>query len=514
MARRKLVTRNQVLKSIYIKHLRGIKNLDINFEGSTVTGIFGLNGSGKTTILQTIMCLYRDKGTENTKMSRFFKYTSAANKWTGSEYSAVMDYVNQSLKKHKNEINKTIEYKKPRSEWSPRQAQKPDRDVIFISLSDSIPDIEKISDKKVTFNPVVGAALDAQITTAATQIMGVRYENLVISKIDKIDCYTVKRNGIDCHSLNLGAGEQKIFRILQRLYRAQDYSLLIIDEIDLTIHTAALRELIKVMINEASRPGRNLQIIFTSHRQELMQNPQYNVRFIINTPSKTFCLNNPTEDCYEQLSGNPHKYLKVYVEDDLASAIARKACVECGMNAHTDIVRFGSITNSVRLALGLACQYENLDELDDVVFFGDGDVKEFTNPVEIKKQINNTLAGGDNYLQERRDKVFTMIKHFNPSKNHGIYLHPEEYIHEALISLDERNSLYPEIIRKSKAILNVIDQHEYIGKLLEQGETLIDVVNAFASTQEWNHYVNDLKSWILSRKAVHKPDLANLSITL
>lgn len=39
--------------------------------GNSVTGIFGLNGSGKTTILQTVMCLYRDKGTENTKMSRF-----------------------------------------------------------------------------------------------------------------------------------------------------------------------------------------------------------------------------------------------------------------------------------------------------------------------------------------------------------------------------------------------------------------------------------------------------------
>ena len=71
MARRKLVTRNQVLKSIHIKQLRGVRDLDINFVGSPVTGIFGINGSGKTTILQTIMCLYRDKGTENTKMSRF-----------------------------------------------------------------------------------------------------------------------------------------------------------------------------------------------------------------------------------------------------------------------------------------------------------------------------------------------------------------------------------------------------------------------------------------------------------
>lgn len=73
MARRKiLVTEKQVLKSLKINSLRGIKNLDISFNGNPVTGIFGLNGSGKTTILQTIMCLYRAKNAENTKMSRFF----------------------------------------------------------------------------------------------------------------------------------------------------------------------------------------------------------------------------------------------------------------------------------------------------------------------------------------------------------------------------------------------------------------------------------------------------------
>lgn len=97
-----------------------------------------------------------------------------------------------------------------------------------------------------------------------------------------------------------------------------------IDEIDLTIHTAALKELIKIMAEEASKPDRLLQVVFTSHRQELMHNPIFNVRFIINTPDKTFCLENPTEDCYELLSSDPLKYFKIYVEDDLAAAIVKK----------------------------------------------------------------------------------------------------------------------------------------------------------------------------------------------
>lgn len=55
MGRSLLVVKNQVLKSLHISQLRGVKDLDIDFSGSPVTGIFGLNGSGKTTILQTLV---------------------------------------------------------------------------------------------------------------------------------------------------------------------------------------------------------------------------------------------------------------------------------------------------------------------------------------------------------------------------------------------------------------------------------------------------------------------------
>ena len=504
MARKvKLVTDKQVLKKLIINTLRGVKNLEISFEGCPVTGIFGLNGSGKTTILQTVMCLYRDKNSENTKMSRFFKYTTNANKWIGSSYSAVMDYY-QLSKRHIQITDRTIKYSKHGSEWTPRQASKPDRNIIYISLSDSIPDIEKVSDSRVTFRPLVGEALDNQISIAATQIMGVDYQNLKISKIDKLDCFTVDRNNVMCHSLNLGAGEQKVFRILQRLYRAPQYSLLVIDEIDLTLHTAALRRLIHVMVLEAQKPDRQLQIVFTSHRQELMKNAKFNVRYILNTQAKTFCLDNPSENCYEQLSGTPEKYLKVYVEDDIAEAIITKCIQECEMSKHFVACRFGSITNSVRLALGIACQYDDLDEMDDTVFFGDGDVEEFTKEEKIKIQIDKTLSGGEDFLQQRRDKVLSLVKHFCPQTINGRKQHPEEFIHCALGSIDENNCIYPEIVKDSNAILNVADHHDYVKELLDKGYALKDIINLVSMTNLWNDYVTDVKKWIQDRKIAHR----------
>lgn len=97
-------------------------------------------------------------------------------------------------------------------------------------------------------------------------------------------------------------------------------------------------------------------------------------------------------------------------------------------------------------------------------------------------------------MQQRRDKVATLIKHFNPIKADGTIQHPEEYIHDAIILLDERDNPYPEVINKSKSILAVVNHHEYISKLIEQGITLDDIINTFSMTNQWSQYVQDLKT--------------------
>ena len=73
------------LKSISISKLKGLRNVTIDFgdENHRITGIFGLNGSGKTTILHTIMCLYAQSYNQtniskeyiaDTQMSRYYKH--------------------------------------------------------------------------------------------------------------------------------------------------------------------------------------------------------------------------------------------------------------------------------------------------------------------------------------------------------------------------------------------------------------------------------------------------------
>ena len=46
--------RPQRLQKIQFRKLKNLENLEISFENKHITGIFGTNGSGKSTILNTI----------------------------------------------------------------------------------------------------------------------------------------------------------------------------------------------------------------------------------------------------------------------------------------------------------------------------------------------------------------------------------------------------------------------------------------------------------------------------
>ena len=72
---------------------------------------------------------------------------------------------------------------------------------------------------------------------------------------------------INYSALSMGAGEQRLIKILTVVYHAAPYSLILIDEIDLLLHSNAQKQLIKQLSDLAQR--KNLQIIFTTHSLEI-----------------------------------------------------------------------------------------------------------------------------------------------------------------------------------------------------------------------------------------------------
>ncbi len=63
----------QKLESLYVRKLKNLNELEIDFNGAPITAILGPNGNGKTTVIHALACAYQPIALgENYKFSSFF----------------------------------------------------------------------------------------------------------------------------------------------------------------------------------------------------------------------------------------------------------------------------------------------------------------------------------------------------------------------------------------------------------------------------------------------------------
>ena len=77
----------------------------------------------------------------------------------------------------------------------------------------------------------------------------------------------------------MGAGEQRVFTILEAVDKAEAYGLILIDELDLLLHQSSLKRLIEKLASRAEK--KHLQIIFTVHNQFILTCPEVDFLHIL-----------------------------------------------------------------------------------------------------------------------------------------------------------------------------------------------------------------------------------------
>ena len=393
----------QSLDRVKFTKLKGLKNLDINLGDKKVTAIFGVNGCGKSTILHALACLYRpcsDIGEKN-YFTRFFKKENRVT-WVGSELYA--DFTIDGV------VRNNHKYAKNGDRWSPRIARRPKRDVVYIGISSCVPDIEQatVTTSKFTMGLEEAVEREDKIVNSARYIMNYAYNNYVKTTCHKKKYKNVTRNGVlNYSSLAMGAGEQRLFTLLEIIHSMPAYSLLLIDELDLTLHTSALIRLVDEMVKIAN--SKNIQIVFTTHREELAERNDINIRHIwnANDGSQTFVLDHTTPDCVLRLTGRMETQLEVYVEDDLAEYIAREVVRAKGLLRYTSFHRFGAIENAFVVAAGLDIQEANSE---NKIFVMDGD--KYRTDEERIAQMKKCYSGNEEGRNERRERALSHIKQY------------------------------------------------------------------------------------------------------
>lgn len=479
------------IKKIFIKKLKGIEELELPI-GEKLTAIMGVNGIGKSTILHALACVYSpyEKG-DDYKFSFFFTPNPDMS-WTNSKF--FIEHYDSNNRK-----NIKREYKKDKDRWAPRYANRPKRDVYYIGIDSCIPEIER--ERQTSFinysTSQISDNKSNKILNAAAYILNKEYDQLTINKTKKKELLGVKtQEDISYSSLSMGAGEQRVFRILQILYNAHQYSLILIDEIELLLHVTALHRLIK-KIDEISEKN-SLQVIFTTHSMEMAKLQNYaQIRYLRKTSRKTMVYNTLTSDLAYELTSQRENEVKLYVEDLLAEIIVKRVAFDLGILKNVETIKYGAARNAFVLSAGFMI---DPDHNYNKLIIMDGDI--YKSEDDKKKELRKLLTGTEETHDEKLQNACQMISQFNLPENKS----PERNIYEMLIDMDSDN----ELVEIARNIHAVDDNHEWLSEISDtigysRESTYERIIDIVSEHERWEYYVENVRSWLLSRKEQMKP---------
>lgn len=483
----KIVFPKLFIKEMRIKKLKGIYNLNLEFE-KNLTAIMGVNGIGKSTIIHALACVNsRYENGEEYKLSYFFVPTTDT-MWKDSSFTVVTYDENEKETFEK-------EYLKKESRWI-NYANRPKRDVYYLGVSTCIPEIEieKCTSRiKYTSNQDSGKNAK-KIISDASYILNKDYADLLLHKASKKKYIGVStQEGVTYSSLSMGAGEQRVIKILQTIYNAHQYSMILIDELDLLLHADAFRKLVKVLSEVALQ--KSIQVIFTTHSLEMAELSEFaDIRYIEKTPEKYMVYNSIKPDLLYSLSGRKIKKYVVYVEDVFAEAIVRKIAKDTQMLRHISIITFGSIENGFTVAAGFVL---GGNDIGNVLVVTDGD--RYILEEEKKKQLEKVLSGNESWHEKKIEEALSIITQFNLPNN----MAPEQYIWNLL----KKSCKDSECVKCARRIKTVKDTHDYIKQIKSEmgcddkdNRIYDDIIDIVSEDCDWDKYVCNVKNW-LSKKA-------------
>lgn len=484
----------QFLKSIHFYLLKNIIDLNLSFEGKEVTGIFGPNGYGKSTILHSMLCIYQaQKGSVDHRFSEYFKTDSAFN-FNGSKMEVFYEYEDENHVRQ----SKSRLFNKKSSHWIRSYSDRPSRPVYFIGIGSCVPAIETEKDRRQYINTVEDKAKIIEkkddVLRSASYILNRPYKDVFYSKSSRPgSSYLtyVMENGLKYKSLNMGAGEQRLFTILSTVYAVPQYSLIIVDEIDLTLHTAALNKMMNTLVKVAKE--RHLQIVFTSHREELARRSDINVRHIFQTSQRTMCLHDSTPECLDRMTGIATRTLDIFVEDDFAETIVSKCLQLKGVSKRAIIHRHGSAFNAFVVAAAL---HINGALNNRTLIVLDGDV--YVTDAEKQDGMNKVYTGDEPDKPAKRAEALAHITQFCLPVGRT----PEQFVWERLRASAENDEI-PQVARSIQA---VDDPHAYINFIIDElgidrMVALDRIAGLLVKDANWSNYVGNIMNWIDERIA-------------
>jgi hypothetical protein len=301
----------------------------------------------------------------------------------------------------------------------------------------------------------------------------------------------------------MSSGEQRVFRILDAVFRAPNYGLILVDELDLFLHQDALQRLLGHLQEHCQ--VKHKQLIFTTHFPPVAEMYEKMCIYSLNrTPSRTVVWQGYSYEAMRHITGKQDRPITCYVEDDVAEQIVARVAAELAIRKFVKIGHFGPAANAFNLCAGL---YLSTQSTSHTLAVLDGDV--YGTRSERRERVKAAITGNQAIHTAQRTELMRMVRTLTPMKNaSGSLLSPEQVLHRMLhgLATAEIPADRAELHTIALGIVNVPERHGFLNKIIEcTGEsreiTLSKIMELASLSGDWLRYTQIVRIWLSKQKA-------------
>jgi predicted ATPase len=359
---------------------RGLNALDLGFE-YPITAIAGKNGAGKSTILALACCAFHapssgyklprrknsyytfsdffiQHGAEVPPQGLAIQYAIAHNNWKASpQVPTGIGVAGQIRKKTKG------------GKWNDYDTRV-SRCVVFLGIERIVPHSERSQSRSYSrvFKDVPAKGWEERVRSAVGFILGKTYDDFRYLEYSKYSLPIVKCGSTTYSGFNMGAGENALFEIFSTIYAAGAGTLLVLDEVELGLHSEAQRRFIERLKDVCSEMY--TQVICTTHSREIFDCLPNDARYFVESVNgKTRITQGiSSEFAFAKLSSISGLEADIYVEDEIAKVMLQ-AALPTQLRSRVSFIVIGSATALARQLSALYVRGETKPVL--AIFDGD-----------------------------------------------------------------------------------------------------------------------------------------------
>lgn len=257
-----------VLMQIRIQGFRCHKNTIIDIK-SPITAFCGLNGTGKSTILQLVAASSKNTNGRQFYLRDFFVVGTLDPAPYHSEARVVYRFWQED------QSQRPLTLSRSSTNWSGYK-RRPERSVFFAGVGVFLPKIEK---RDFSVYQARMLQIDSreqvvdEVKTASSSILGRNYDQMYSCHVScghqSADVLIAGRGEASYSEAHMGFGEGRAAHLVAALETLPDKSLVLIEEPETSLHPSAQHRLGKFFIDVSIRKGH--QILLTTHSDYLLR---------------------------------------------------------------------------------------------------------------------------------------------------------------------------------------------------------------------------------------------------